>query len=134
MRMLTDGDRIRLAPYLAEIHATRAARPEAVRAADRARQHLTQFRRDTTLWDRWFNRDSPTGLAYREARKVRRDAAFALESRPAVAGLLHGRHEWPNQRVAASSKVSGSPAQATTPSGRTRTASRPRSSAGGSAT
>jgi hypothetical protein len=41
-------------------------------------QHLVEFRRNTTMWDRWFNRDGPTGLAYREARKVRRNAEAAV--------------------------------------------------------
>jgi hypothetical protein len=73
--MLTDSDRVQLAPYLARIHAARAAVPGAERAAEQAERDLISFRRSTTVWDRWLNRDGPVGLAYREAKKVRQDTA-----------------------------------------------------------
>jgi hypothetical protein len=79
--MLTEGDRTALAPHLAKLHAARAALAQARQTAAEAERHVTAFRRGTTMWDRWFNRDGPTGLAYREARTVRRDTTAAVAQR-----------------------------------------------------
>jgi hypothetical protein len=76
--MLTECDRAQLGPCLAKIRAAKAALPEAERAADQAKQHLSDFRRGTTLSQRWLNLHSPIRLAYRELRKVGRDAAASF--------------------------------------------------------
>jgi hypothetical protein len=76
--MLTEVDRMQLSPYLAKIREARTALPRAERAAVQAKQKFVSIRRNSTLWDRWFNRDGPTGLAYREARQASGAAAAAV--------------------------------------------------------
>jgi hypothetical protein len=89
--MLTEGDRAQLAPHLMTLHAARATLVRARQEAARARRHAAEFKRDTTPWDRWFNRDGPTGLAYREARRVRGETEAAVAERLAEVKTLEDR-------------------------------------------
>ncbi|NMO49829.1 hypothetical protein HH310_01260 [Actinoplanes sp. TBRC 11911] len=79
--MLTDGDRARLAPYLAKMRSARAALAAAVRTAAETQTRVTEIKRSSTLWERWFNRDSATGAAFREAREIAAEARVAVKAR-----------------------------------------------------
>lgn len=79
--MLTDGDRARLAPYLAKMRSARAALAAAVRAAAETQTRVTEAKRSSTLWERWFSRDSETGAAFREAREIAAEAREAVKAR-----------------------------------------------------
>lgn len=79
--MLTDGDRARLTPYLAKMRSARAALAAAVRTAAETQMRVTETKRSSTLWERWFNRDSETGAAFREAREIAAEARAAVKAR-----------------------------------------------------
>jgi hypothetical protein len=79
--MLTDGDRARLAPYLVKMQQARAALAAAVRASAEAQLRKTELKRGSTLWERWFNRDSEIGTEFREARTIAAEARAAVSSR-----------------------------------------------------
>jgi hypothetical protein len=79
--MLTDGDRARLSPYLVKMQQVRAALAAAVRASAEAQLRVTELKRGSTLWERWFNRDSEIGTEFREARTIAAEARAAVSSR-----------------------------------------------------
>jgi hypothetical protein len=86
--MLTEGDRNRLAPQLATVRIARVKLAGARRTAAQAQQRAAESKRRTTVWDRWFNRDTAAGRAYREARKAHDDAVAVVSGRQERVGQL----------------------------------------------
>lgn len=86
--MLTEGDRNRLAPQLAHVRIARVKLAGARRTAAQAQQRAAESKRRATVWERWFNRDTAAGRAYREARKAHNDAVAVVAGRQERVGQL----------------------------------------------
>lgn len=89
--MLTEGDRNRLAPHLANLRLARVKLAGAKRTAAEAQQRATGCKRKTTVWDRWFNRDTVANRAYRAARNAHDNAVMLVSGRQDQVDQVYGK-------------------------------------------